>query len=217
MESYGKESETELSEAARSVTYTIRHVIRNESLDDELALRHARALLVEPLMGLTAEQEYSGLVEALSSTAALSTWWGDPRYEQAIREADFRAHLRRVVERLDAMRPWPTPLFRVADPRLWKDYIEPRLVGLLRLRVPKIEDRIRHPLVPITTGEIQHQVAVLDLRSGHQVAVVGQWWPDDPRSAAVLTRDADVSAETLMSELTSGDHFRPGEFEVQQA
>jgi hypothetical protein len=206
---------TELSPSAHEVVHKIRHVIRKEPLDDALALRHARALIFRPVMGFSAEQEYAGLVEALASDATLSTWSGDPRFERVIPEADFRSHLRRVVERLDAMRPWPVPLFRALSPDLWSEFGDARVVGVIRLGVPKVENRIHTHLLPRPRREgIDVQVAVLRLRSGRDVALAGHWWPDDLRATAVLTRDPDASAEDLMAELTSGDHFEPGEVEV---
>ncbi|TCK20145.1 hypothetical protein [Pseudonocardia endophytica] len=206
---------TELSRPAREVVHKIRHVIRKEALDEALALRHARALLFRPVMGMSADEEYAGLLEALGSDADLATWSGDPRFERVLSEVDFRAHLRRIVERLDAMRPWPVPLFRALSPDSWSEYTEARVVGVIRLSVPKVESRIHTHLLPRPRPDgIDVQVAVLRLRSGRDVAVVGHWWPDDLRATAVLARDPDVSAEDVMAELTSGDHFEPGEVEV---
>lgn len=207
----------DLSEAATSVVYTIRHVIRDETLDDVLAARHARALLVEPIVGLTPEQEYAGLAEALSSSARLATWFDDPAFERAIEENEFRGHLLRVRDHLDRARPWPHPPLRALDPQVWRDYSEPRLVGRLHLRMPRVEDRLHTHLFPVSRDGEQVHVAILALRSGREVAVVGHWWPEDLRATAILTRDHDASAEELMDELTSGDLFEPGEYEVVQA
>ncbi len=207
---------TELSRPARDVVEKIRHAIRNEPLDDSLALRHARALLFRPVMGVSPDEEYDALVDALASDVALSTWRGDPRFERVLDEADFRAHLRRVVERLDAMRPWPVPLFRALSPDVWSEYRSPRLIGVIRLGVAKAEKRIHTHLLPRNRpgGDGQVQVVVLRLRSGSEVALVGHWWPGDLSVTAVLTRDPDVPADELIAELTSGDHFEPGEVQV---
>ncbi len=206
----------ELSTAARQVVDKIRSVIRSEPLDDALALRHARALIFRPLVGVSPEEEYDALVEALRSDAPLATWHGDPRFERRIDEGDFRAHLGRVRDRLDALRPWPVPLFRAVTPELWAGYRAPRVVGRIGLRTPVVEDRIHTHLSPVARldGDGQVRVVILRLRSGHEIALVGRWWPDDLRATAVLTRDPDVPAEELMAELTSGDEFAPEEWDV---
>lgn len=215
MESRERDSAAELSPAAQWVIYTIRHVIRDEPLDDALALRHARGLLLEPITGLSLLDEYSALQEALSSDSALSVWRDDPRYERLIAEEAFRGHLRRIVEQMDAMRPWQQPVLRPLDPDRWELYVSgPRVVGAISLGVRKVESRIRATLFPRDTDGVQHQVAVLALRSGREVALVGHWWRDAMDRTAVLTRDRDVSAADLMTELTSGSHFEPGEYEV---
>lgn len=206
---------TELSRSARDVVEKIRHAIRKEPLDDSLALRHARAMLFRPVMGVSPDEEYDALREALASDATLSTWRGDPRFERVLDEADFRAHLRRIVERLDSMRPWPEPRFRALSPDVWSEYTDPRLVGVIHLGVAKVEKRIHTHLLPRTRpGGGQVQVVVLRLRSGREIALAGHWWADDLRTTAVLTRDPDVPAGEVLAELTSGDHFEPGEVVV---
>ncbi len=218
------DSDAELSWAARKVTYTLRHVVSTQPLDDALALRHARGLILQPLTGVSTAEAYDALGEALSSASRLSTWRGDPRAERVISEEDFRGHLRRVVHKMDEMRPWPTPLLRSVDPSVaWSSYANPREVGAIALGVTEIENRIHVDLVPMArsgsdgpASEGQVRVAILELRSGREVAVVGRWWPDAPRVAAVLTLDRGVPAEEVMTELTSGGHFEPEEYEVMR-
>jgi hypothetical protein len=218
------DSDTDLGRAARKVVYTLRHVIATQALDDALALRHARGLILQPLTGVSTAEAYDALNEALRSAYRLSTWQGDPRAEKVIPEEDFRGHLSRVLQKLDDMRPWPAPLFRSLDPTVtWGSYVNPREVGAITLGVADIEKRIHVDLVPMkrlasdgSVGEGQVRVAILELRSGQEVALVGRWWSDAPGATAVLTLDRGVPAEEVMSELTSGDHFEPGEFEVMR-
>lgn len=214
MVSGGRGSGTELSNAAREVIYTIRHVIRDEPLDDDLALRHARALLMEPVMGVSPDEEYAALREALGSNVTLSTWHDDPRYERVLSEDEFRSHLRRVLDHLDQMRPWQRPVLRILDLSLWDRYVSPRVVGKINLWVPEVENRIRAHLLPAGLGGLRLRVAVVELRSGREVALAGRWWPEEPDATAVLSRDPEGSPTELMAELTSGSHFDPGEFEV---
>lgn len=203
----------DLSPNALDVVYTLRHVIRSEPIDDSLALRHARALLLEPLRGISQEGEYSALTEALASDAVLSAYHGDPRFERAITESEFRAHLHRVLGHLDAMRPWQEPVLRVLDPGAWHRYPGARVIGRLTPSILEVENRIRTHFVPETgSGGERVEVAVLRLRGGHEVALVGRRLPSEV--VEVASRDPEASPADLMAELTSGSHFEPGEFEV---
>lgn len=170
-------------------SYTIRHVIRDEPLDDALALRHARGLLLEPITGLSLDDEYRALQEALASDAQLSVWRDDPRYERVVPEQAFREHLVRVVRLMNEMRPWSEPVLRPLDPRRWDDYASPRVVGAIHLSVRDVESRIHATLFPRNRDGVQHQVAVLALRSGREVVLVGHWWANDLDTTAVMTRD----------------------------
>lgn len=214
MVSAGRGSGTELSDAASEVIYTIRHVIRDEPLDDDLAFRHARALLMEPVMSVSPDEEYAALREALGSNVTLSAWHDDPRFERVLAEDEFRGHLRRVLDHLDQMRPWQRPVLRILGLALWDRYVSPRVVGKINLWVPEVENRIGAHLLPTSLGGVRLRVAVVELRSGREVALAGRWWPDDADATAVLTRDPEVSPTELMAELTSGSHFEQGEFEV---
>lgn len=206
---------TELSNAAVRVTLLVRHTIRNRPLDEELVLRQARALLLEPPRGCSLDEQYGGLVEALASPAEVSTFAGDPRAERPISEEEFRGHLRRVMAALDRMRPWTPPVLRALDDELWAHYVRPRAVGRILLdsyeipsRIPYVFDFDRTP-----AGEV-HVYIVLRLRSGRDVALAAPWWTRDEDSTAVLTLDRRVPAAVVMAELTAGSHFEPGEWQV---
>ena len=56
---------------------------------------------------------------------------------------------------------------------------------------------------------------MVELRSGREIALVGDWFPDDGNDfVAVQTRDPDVRAAEIVAELTSGSPFDPGECQI---
>lgn len=208
----------ELGEDAFVVTDRIRLAVDYRPLDAALAQRTARALIQEPLTGMTIEREYDGLVEALASDHRLSTWRGDPRAEGTpIPEERFRAYLRAIVANLDAMRPWPRPLVRELEVEIFEEsYAGARTVGRLLVDVLDVQSRIHRPLLPVDLPDGSHYcAAVLELRSGREIALVGDWFPDDGNDfVAVQTRDPDVPAAEIVAELTSGPVFSPDECQV---
>lgn len=206
---------TELSNAAVRVTLRVRHTIRNRPLDGALALRQARALLVEPPKGCSLDEQYAGIVEALASPAEVSTFAGDPRAERPITEEEFRDHLRRVMAELDRMRPWTPPVLRALDDEQWSAYAQPRAVGRILLGDLQVTDRVPYIFGFDRTpaGGVRRYV-VLRLRSGRDVALASPWWKRDEDSTAVLTLDRQVPSATVMTELTAGSHFEPGEWRV---
>lgn len=208
----------ELGEDAFEVTDRIRLAVDYRPLDEALAHRTALALIWEPLTGMTIEREYDALVEGLASGQPLSTWRGDPRAEGTpIPEERFRDYLRAIVRNLDAMRPWPRPLVRVLEPEIFEEsYSGARTVGRLLVDVLDVESRIHRPLLPVDLPDGSHHcAAVLELRSGREIALVGDWFPADGNDyVAVQTRDRDVPAAEIVAELTSDSHFAPGECQV---
>lgn len=193
--------------------YTLRHVVRSEPIDDALALRHARALLLEPLRGISLEGQYSALVEALASDTVLSTFRGDPRFERVIPEPEFRSHLHRVLAHLDAMRPWKEPVLRVLAPGTWRRSSADRVVGRLGRSILAVENRLHTHFVPEVGPDGERvEIALLRLRNGHDVALVGRRSPTEV--VEVVTHDSGIPAADLMAELTAGSHFEPDEVEV---
>lgn len=208
----------DLGDDAFVVTDRLRLAVEYRPLDAALAHRMARALIQEPLTGMTVEREYDGLVEALASNHRLSTWRGDPRAEGTpIPEDRFREYLRAIVANLDAMRPWPRPLVRVLEPEIFEEhYSGARTVARLLVDVLDVQSRIHRALLPVDLPDGSHYcAAVLELRSGREIALVGDWFPDDGNDfVAVQTRDPDVPAAEIVAELTSDSEFAPEECEV---
>jgi hypothetical protein len=71
-------------------------------LDDAAVEELADQLVTETFLDLTPEREYALLTEALRSHERFTELIDEPHSEEAIR--DF---VRRVVERMDRLRPWP--------------------------------------------------------------------------------------------------------------
>ncbi|WP_132428676.1 hypothetical protein [Pseudonocardia endophytica] len=200
------------------MTDRIRLAVDYRPLDEALAHRMARALIWEPLTGMTIEQEYDGLLEALASDHRLSTWTGDPRAEGTpIPEARFRDYLRAIVRNLDAMRPWPRPLIRVLPVEIYeRSYASSRTIARLLVDVLDVQSRIHRALLPVDLADgSQYCASVVELRSGREIAFVGDWFPDDGNDfVAVQTRDPDVPAAEIVAELTSDSTFDPEECQI---
>lgn len=198
------------------VVLLLRHTIRNRTLDEELARTQAGALLVEPPRGCSLDEQYAGLLEVLGSPVEVSRFGAvDPRGERPISEEEFRDHLGRVAAALDERRPWTPPVLRALDAEEWAAYTDPRAVGRILLDSYEVPDRIPYffGFDETPEGEVRRYI-VLRLRSGRDVALASPWWTRDEDSTAVLTLDRDVSARTVMAELTAGTHFAPWEWQA---
>ncbi|WP_119726297.1 hypothetical protein [Thermomonospora amylolytica] len=163
-------------------------------LDDKAAEEYARHLVVRTELDLTPAQEHALLVDALRSGERLTERFPQ-RYARHSEEA-VRGFLRRVVARMEEMRPWPTPAYQALPMERWADFADAQPIGRIGMRYVRVEDRLRRPFRKVPGGERGMFALILRLRSGEEIALAGPWWPDS-KDVAVLTRDSDRAAETL--------------------
>lgn len=206
-----------LSEAAQWVVGTLLYAIKSDRRDDPMVETRARALIEQPLREFSVEEEYQGLVEALASDATLSEVVRISGTRSAPGEEEFRDFLRRVVNRLDAMRPWPTPPHRKLSDSLWPaEYANARLVGRITMRYVTAEDKVHYMFGSVQDGDVKRQVLILRLRSGDEVALVTPWWPDS-KHVAVLSRDPSRPPSEVLAALFDGTRFTPDDVEPVSA
>lgn len=109
-----------------------------KTLDDEAVEWIARALLEEPIMHLSPEQEYDAIVAALRSDEPLTGRIPQPHDESTVRE-----FLGRVVRRLDALRPWPELPFVRLSPDHRTEFEGTRPIARVRVPILDIQTRLR--------------------------------------------------------------------------
>lgn len=187
-----------------SLLYTVQF---NEILDDDLARWRAGGLVLEPFSGFTREEEYEALQEALRSDASLAEELMDspvPHTEEEVR--DF---LRRVLERMDALRPWPELPFLTLRNESW-DLGACR--PLARLHMDWLE--AGHRLGTTFYGRAEDGSWLpMRLNSGDEVAMVAPWW-EGSRDVAVLARPGtDREPEEILAAFLHVTGFAPEEID----
>lgn len=135
-------------------------------LDDGEVERIAAMVLERPFYDLTVEEQYAGVEAVLAATV----WEDDPSW-QPHGEAAVRDFLRRLLQRLDALRPWQEPPYRSLALERWEEYRSGRLLAHVRLYAPP-QDPLFSRLRPVPGDEHQLRAALLRLRSGDEVALV---------------------------------------------
>lgn len=179
-------------------------VMFEKELGDELAASVAKRAVEHPDAYMTTEQIYAGIAEALQSHEVLTD--AIPGSRQS--EQDYRDFLARVARHLDGMRPWPERPFQVADPQSWYDLDYARPIGRVELSIIDVERRLHRVFGQVADGS---RVMALRLKSGVEVALFAQWWPDS-QDIALLQRDprllpADVLAEFCMATGITADEI----------
>jgi hypothetical protein len=168
-------------------------------LDEQMVETGARSLLTDPLFDLTPEQEYAALARALESDETLTDFVPVPHSEQ-----DYRDFLRRLLDRLDAMRPWPELPFRSLPISEWDRFGSARPVGRVNLGFARVQERLHRAFRRV---EGSHRLALLlRLRSGSEVALVAPWWQDS-NDVAVLSNTPDRSPEQVVGEFIDATTF----------
>lgn len=200
-----------LSDPARRVVGTLLYTGKFEQLDDTLVDRRARALIEEPLDELTTDDEYRAIDEALRSHVQLSRVITLPDFiTERHSEQDFRDFLRRLLERLDAMRPWPEPPHRELNVERWGDYRNARVVGRVAMSGMNPKGLVNYVFTSMDDGGRELYVLILRLWSGDEVALAGPWWPDST-DTAVLSNDPQRSAADIMAALVDGTGLTSGD------
>lgn len=181
-------------------------VMFEKELGDDLATSVAKRAIEHPDAYLTTEQIYAGITEALQSQAVLTE--SIPGNRQS--EQDYRDFLARVARHLDAMRPWPQRPFRAVDPQSWYDLDYARLIAWVKLSIIGIERRLHQVFGRAGDGR---RVMALRLKSGAEVALVAQWWPDS-KDVALLQRDPRLPPADVLAAFCIATGIIPDEITV---
>ncbi len=172
-------------------------------LDDEEVARVGRYMLEMPLVqDLTLQEEYTALVEAMGGSVKLTEVLSI--LPLPLSEQEFRDFLRRLLERLDAMRPWPEWPFRCLNNSRWSTFATARPIARIGTRWGSFTVHKQLHRVMLTEGE--KEVLILQLRSGDEVALVTPWWPGS-KDIALLQSDPHRSPLVVVSEFLNATGF----------
>jgi hypothetical protein len=188
---------------SNAVLYSVQF---DRELNDAVLDRVIRLLFEQPMWDLTPEDEYNGLAQAVRSPDPLT---GD--IPQPHSDHEFRGFLRRLLDRLDAMRPWPQLPYQSLSVSKWGEFAGARPIARIGLSYVKAQERLKRIFGRVNDGGTR-EVLLLRLRSGAEVALVGA-----PGAAeiTVLQRLPDRSPGQApgqaLAEFASATGFRPDE------
>ncbi|MEU4836906.1 hypothetical protein [Nocardia testacea] len=154
--------------------------------------RTSSSLLHHPLWSLTPEQEYQSIVDALGSDSEIGSILRPRHSEVAVRN-----FLQQVVDRLDALRPWPDLPFQELSEIRWSEFSGAPAIARVDVSWPEIETRVGR----IFTESVpdSRQYLLLRLRSGIEVGFV---WPgENEDSTAIVAPDASVPEADIVQEI----------------
>ncbi len=184
---------------SNAVLYSVQF---DRELDDAALDRVARLLFEQPMWDLTPEDEYAALAQAVRSPGPLTGDIPQPHSDQ-----EFRGFLRRLLDRLDAMRPWPPQPYQSLNVSGWGDFAGARPIARIGLSYVKAQERLKRIFDRVDDGGTR-EVLLLRLRSGEEVALVGA---PGSREITVLQRRSDRSPAQALAEFASVTGFRPEE------
>lgn len=174
-----------------------------KELGDAVVDKIARAVVEEPVLGLTPEEEYAAISEDLRSGAQLTASLSGPDGQQH-GEGEFRDFLRRVLARLDAMRPWPVLPFRPLDVSRWEDFAHAQPIARIGFGYVDIQARLHRGFS--RAGDPEREVLVLQLKSGDEIALVSPWWPAS-NDTALLRRDPGRRPQDVLAAFLDATPF----------
>jgi hypothetical protein len=151
--------------ASQDVLY--RAMFVRDLTDGAVVDRGARALIASRLADRSPAFYYDGFGAALASEETLTAAFDTPHTEQG-----FRDFLRLLRQRMDQLRPWPTPPFVRLPAEAWATFADAKAVATVALRMGDAEQRL---LVSAHRLPEDDSVSALMLRlsTGDEVALLG--------------------------------------------
>ena len=152
----------------RGVVNGVLYMVQFEpSLDDDAVVAaRAEQLLAAPPFDQPVAELLSALRAALADGRPLTGGVPQPHDE-----ATVRAFLTRVADRIDAARPWVPPPYRKLPAHTRPDVLDAPAVARIGFDWKQTADRLGRSIDRV--GD--HAVLVLELATGHVVAVVDDW------------------------------------------
>ena len=187
----------------RGVTNVVLYSVQfDRELGDPVAAQDGAVLARKHAVGLTPQAAYDALAQASRSAAPLT---GD--IPQSHSDQEFREFLRRLLGRLDTLRPWPDLPYRRLDASRWADFAAARPIGRIGMGYVRAQERLRRIFDRLDDGN-SREVLLLRLRSGDEVALVGA-----PQAAevTVLQRASDRPAAQVLAEFVNATGFTADE------
>ncbi|MFI7447507.1 SseB family protein [Nonomuraea sp. NPDC049714] len=186
------------SDRDRVVSVLFYSVQFNAELDDALALVRARALILEPVHGYTPEEEYEAIGASLRTGSPLADLIPSP-LPVPHSEQEHRDFAQRVLDHMDALRPWPELPFISLREAPWHDYAESRVIARIRMNEMRVTERLHRHLAQVREDERLRHWLTLRLNSGDEVALAEPWWPDSEHVAVLSRRGADKAPEAVLA------------------
>ncbi|WP_214407020.1 hypothetical protein [Pseudonocardia lacus] len=166
----------------------------SERVGDDAIDRIVEAVLAQRVFTQPAETYYDAACAALASGERLADL--PDQDEAAVRDA-----LIRIVEGLDARRPWPVPPFHQLPAGGWADLAAAPVIG----RIPRSQMQVRRTLNrlfdTVGQGADETKVLLLELRTGQRVALRSTGAFTAP-GVDLLTRAEPGSTAADFTELT---------------
>ncbi|GAA3788582.1 hypothetical protein ACFS5L_20780 [Streptomyces phyllanthi] len=168
----------------------------SRELDERDVERITRMILEQPFHDLTTEEEYARIEAVLAEDS-----WDTDLSWQPHDEPSVRGFLRRVLDRLDALRPWQEPPYRTLGLERWEEFGRGTLLAHVRLQSPA-RDPMHARLRAVPGEEHELRALVLRLRSGDEVALVAPPLPNGYRAVLMGVRPHRSRAKMIEAFLT---------------
>lgn len=123
--------------------------------------------------------------DALASGERLDGLNQVPQFSQS----DIANFLQALASRLDSMRPWPEPRFRVLDTNPWRSFRNAVKIAELDVPIMDLSNLFRSPFEPAGQDQEGKYFLMIALQTGEAIALVGSYAAGD--KVSLLSQSAE--------------------------
>jgi hypothetical protein len=140
-------------------------------ITDEVVEWNANSAMRYESLDLGPGVYYRAINEALASGERLDGLDQVPQFSQG----EIVEFLQALATRLDSLRPWPEPRFRVLDADPWGPFRRAEKIADLDVPLLDLSNMFRSAFRPAGEGQDGKYVLVLTLQTGETVALLGSY------------------------------------------
>ena len=163
-----------------------------KELDDSVVDGVADIMMDRRMLAADPDTYYGAITQALATREG--TLLGEDSIPTEHQEPDLRDYLRRLRDRLDAMRPWPPARFVKLPPDQWPGFAETPAIGKIDRAPGTVSEHVWEDFDKVSVNGVDTPVLLVRTRSGEVLSLLGSTEPGRRPAVTVHVLEGDPAS-----------------------